>query len=128
MAIDLAKTIGKAFVKFGKPIGVRDMTLVKVATGTRSPDAQAAGTNPTSTSYACKGIVESFTTQIDGTLVKSEDRRVSLFASEIASGVTPDVGDKITIDAVSYRIIGGKEGKGVMWDPADCVYVCHARK
>lgn len=128
MAINLAKTIGKAFAKYGKPIGVRSMTLTKVTTGTRTPLAQSAGTNPTSTSYACKGIVESFTTQIDGTLVKSNDRKISLFASEIASGVTPDVNDKITIDGVAYRIVGGKDGKGVMWDPADVLYVCHARK
>lgn len=128
MAIDLAKTIGKAFAKFGKPIGVRDMTLVKVTTGTRSPDAQAAGTNPTSTDYAAKGIVESWTTHLADTLVKSDDRKISLFASEIASGAVPEPGDKITIDGGAYRIVAGKDGHGVKWDPADCVYVCHARK
>lgn len=128
MAINLAKTIGKAFAKFGKPIGVQAATLTKITSGTRTPNAQAAGTNPTSTDYACKGFAEAFSTNLNDTLVKIDDRKISLFASEIASGAVPEPGDKITFDGVTYRIIGGRDGRGVTWDPAEAVYVCHARK
>lgn len=127
MAINLAKTIGKAFAKYGGPIGVRAMTLTKVTPGVRAPDAQSAGTNPTTLTYACKGIVESFSTHIVDTMIKTEDRKISLFASEIEDGVAPDVNDKITVGSETYRIVGGRDGKGVSWDPATAVYVCHAR-
>ena len=128
MAINLAKTIGKAFAKFGGPLGVKAATLTKITTGIRTPGSQAAGTNPTSTDYACKGFAESWQTQLDGSLVRSEDRKISLFASEIASSVVPEVGDKITFSGVVYRIVGGKDGMGVVWDPATVVYVCHSRR
>ncbi len=116
---------------------VLDATLIKITAGTRTPDAQSAGTNPTSTSYTCKGWVASFeSTQIDGIMVKSEDRMVALLGGSLADGIAPEVNDKITIEdppetgiTVTFRIVGGgKDGLGVKRDPVGAVYKCHARK
>ncbi len=113
---------------------VLDATLTKVTTGTRTPSAQAAGTNPTSTDYPCKGFARGFeSTQIDGTTIKSEDRDVAVFGGSLPDGVTPAPGDKITIEdppdsgtTVTYRIV--TDGLGVRRDSVGAVYKCHARK
>lgn len=116
---------------------VLDATLTKYTTGTRTPGAQSAGTNPTSTNYACKGLVRSFeSTQIDGTLVKTEDRDIALLGGTIESDAVPEPNDKIAIEdppdsgvIVTFRIVGGgKDGLGVRRDAVGAVYKCHARK
>lgn len=126
MGINLPKLIGKALAKYGKPLGIKSCTLTLVTPGTRTPGAASGGTNPTSTSYAAKGWIESYTTgQIDGTLVTSEDRKISLLGSTIAGGAIPVTGAKITFDGVTYRIMGSI---GVDRDPAGVVYVCQCRR
>lgn len=114
-----------------------DATLTKYTTGTRTPGAQAGGTNPTSTTYAAKGFVRSFeSTQIDGTLVKTEDRDISLLGGTIEGDAVPEPGDKITIEdppdsgtTVTFRIVGGgKDGLGVRRDSVGAVYRCHCRR
>lgn len=116
---------------------VLDATLIKITTGTRTPGAQAAGTNPTSTSYPCKGWASSFEArQIDGVMIKSTDVEISLLGGTLPDGVMPEVNDKITIEfppdsgvSETYRIVGGgKDGKGVRPDPVAAKYTCHARK
>lgn len=97
-------------------------TLIKVTPGTRTPGAASAGTNPTSTSYAGAGILDDFSAaEIDGTIIISGDRLVTLFGASIASGKVPLPDDKVTIGGATYRIIS------VQNDPANATYTCHAR-
>ena len=109
--------------------GVVDATLTRVTSGTRTPDAQSAGTNPTSTTHACKAFAMRFTaTQLDDTLVKSDDRMIVVLAATIVGGVVPQAGDKITIEGETFRIVGGKDGLGVHRDSAGIRYRCHGRR
>ncbi len=115
---------------------VLDAVLTRITPGVRVPTAQNAGTNPTSVDYPCKGFVKSFdATQIDGTLVKSEDRVIAILGGTLPAGVVPGTNDKIAIEdppgsgiTATFRIVGGKDGRGVSTDPDGAVYRCHARK
>ncbi len=112
-------------------LGVIDATLVKVTPGVRTPASQATGTNPTSSSYACKAFFGSFDSdELDGTTIKTEDRLVCIFAASISGGVAPSPGDKITADNGTYRIIGGQgnDGAGVLLGAGGVIYRCHARR
>lgn len=125
--IDLIDRTARSLL--GGELIVVDATLIRVTSGTRTPDVQSGGTNPTSTTHACRATVATFeSTQIDGTLVKHEDRVISIFAATIVGGAVPQVNDKITIDGDTYRIVGGKDGKGVRRDPAKAMYYCHGRR
>lgn len=108
---------------------VLDATLVKVAGGTRTAGNQSGGTNPTETSHAAKGWVKGYEArQIDGTLVRSDDRMIALLGGTIDGDAVPEVGDKVTIEGDTYRIVGGREGRGVTRDPDGAKYVCHGRR
>lgn len=139
MAVDLKKELSKALSKFGKPIGVKSCTLTLFTSGTRTPGALSAGTNPTSVDYPCKGFIESYSAHtIDGTLVKSEDRKISILGGSLPTGIVPVPEAKITIvdvDGVSktFRVIGRISdapggGAGVSADPVGAVYSSHCRK
>ncbi len=125
----LAKIIAKNLVKYGKAVGVKSCTLIKVTPGTRTPGHAAEGTNPSEASYAAKGWIEDYSaTQITGTLVKQGDRKVSLLGATIAGGKVPAPGDKILIAdasgaALMYRIVPD----GVKGDGVGAVYMCQVR-
>jgi hypothetical protein len=98
-------------------------TLTKFTAGTRTPGALSAGTNPTSTDYAARGRVVSWRRdRLGGTLVEVNDRVVRLFAATIAGGVAPSIGDTITIESVTARIVGIERGG------ASASYTCLVRK
>lgn len=87
-------------------------TLIRVTAGSRGATV-SAGTNPTSTSYTCKGFVSTDKhTKIADTLVDVQDRVVSLLGSGLA--VIPVTTDKITIDGTTLRIIA-IEGNAAIW-------------
>jgi hypothetical protein len=113
----IAKAVyqGAKAAKLGLPA-----TLIKVTAGTRTPNNVSGGTNPTTTSYACYGFVSDFAvTQIDGTLIAVNDRKIDLYGYSIASGtVAPTTGDEVTIAGGTYRI------KHVDTDPAQAMWVC----
>lgn len=122
----LAEEIG-ASLGGATRLGVRVANLIRVTPGTRTNGALGAGTNPTETLHACRAFVGSFESeQIDGTLIKTEDRIISIFASTILPAAVPEPNDKIAIDGAVYRIV--KEGFGVQRDPASVMYSCHARQ
>lgn len=99
-------------------------TLTKVTPGTRTPGSLGAGTNPTTVAHACDGIVKTFDTGlIDGTIVRREDRRISLLIATLTAGVEPKPGDKITIQGATYVILDGVER-----DAAKFMFTCHGRK
>lgn len=121
----------KVAARFGNATryGVTDATLKKITSGIREPDAQSAGTNPTTVEHACKAFAMRFTsTQIDGTTVKSDDRMIVILAATIANVAVPEVGDKITIEGQTFNIVGGRDGLGVHRDSASIRYRCHARR
>lgn len=99
---------------------VFDVTLIKVAAGTRTPGALTAGTNPTETSYTCKGFVDEYNLeQIDGQVVQQGDRKVSILGASVS--VVPAVGDKVVAESETRRILY------VRRDPAGALYECQVR-
>ncbi len=120
--IDLVDATAKALL--GGDLIVTAATLTKVILGTRTSGALSAGTNPTTATHACEGIVQMFDTGlIDGTIVRREDRRISLLIATLPAGIEPKPGDKITIQGATYVVLAGVER-----DPASFMFTCHGRK
>lgn len=98
-------------------------TLTKFTAGTRTPGALSDGTNPTSVDYNARGRVVTWRRDmLGGTLVQANDRVVRLYAQTILGGVAPSIGDTITIEGVTGRIIGIERGG------ASASYTCLTRK
>lgn len=97
-------------------------TLTKVTPGTRGTDS-LAGTNPTSASYACRGLISSYDqSQIDGTLITVLDRRIELLGDTIAGGdVAPEPSDCVLIEGTDYLLVA------VQRDADRTSYVCQSR-
>lgn len=88
---------------------------------------------PIACAYACKGIVDDYSTDlIDGTLIRSNDRKVLILAPTIekaaeqpnsctAATITPQPGDAVTIRGETGSIIR------VAADPALATYELQAR-
>jgi hypothetical protein len=130
--IDLVDATAKSLL--GGELIVSAATLTKFTPGTRTPGAENAGTNPTSVTYACEGIVQRFDAgMVDAdiaqgaiahkTIVRREDRRISLLIATLPADVEPKPGDKITIQGATYVILDGVER-----DPASFMFTCHGRK
>lgn len=127
MAIDLAKTLAREFGRNGGPIGVRTAMLHKITPGTRTPGAESAGTNPTTTTHACKAYVDeteqaTVTAEGTSTSVKKTTATVGIFGASIAGGVVPAVNDKVTVGSTTYRLTK------VTGDGVGAVYECEVTK
>ncbi len=114
----IAKQVGKYLGKHVLPA-----TLTKVSPGSRTAGSTTAGTNPTSADYACRGFVSDYdASEINGTTVQDNDRKVTLLGATIASGQVPKTSDKVTISdkagapMVTYRI------RRVQSDPDGATY------
>ena len=94
--------------------GVLSATLTKATPGTRSSTDPAAGTNPTTTDYACRGFVDDRT--VRGTEAQAGGRVVSILGATLPDGVRPAPNDLATIEGTSYVVISVKS------DPAGAVY------
>jgi hypothetical protein len=91
---------------------VEPATLTRTTPGARNPGNLAAGTNPTSTEYACKGFVSNEAhRKIGGTLVDQTHLVICLVG---LGNMTPRTGDKVTIGGGSYSIID-TEGSPALW-------------
>lgn len=89
------------------------VTFVKVTPGTRTSGAVSSGTNPTTTSYSCKGFVSTEKHEkIGGTLVEKTDKVVSILGASLAA--TPTSNDKVTIGGVTLRVID-LQGSPALW-------------
>jgi len=96
-------------------------TLIKTTSGVRTVGQLSAGTNPTTTSYACKGLVKTTSKdKIGGTLVEKTDRVVMLFGQSLGD-VVPATKDRLTIDGATQSIVG------IDTDPAGAVHTCLCR-
>lgn len=115
----IARLVGKELKKAGMTLPA---TLVVVTPGTRTAGSLTAGTNPTETSVTCRGLVITWKRALLGaTLVQTGDRVVMLFGAFLGASV-PKVGDKITIEGVTSRILD------IDRDPASAAYSCLTRK
>lgn len=114
MTTPLIKLVANALNAALPAAGVTESaTLVRSIAGTRTPGSLASGTNPTTTSYACKGFVSNEKHEkIGETLVERTDRIVCILGASLP--VTPLSTDKITIDGVTQRIID-LEGTPALW-------------
>ena len=85
-------------VKYGTPVGVKSLTLVKVTAGTRTPGAISAGTNPTTTSYAGSGWIKQLTARdLPGTEITVNDRKLAILGGTLPAGIIPSPQDKVTM-------------------------------
>lgn len=113
----LAKHLGKQ-----KLIGFGPLTLTVVTQGVRMPDRQSAGTNPTTTDYACKGRLgtKNLTVVQGGTLVANTVAMISILGATLPDAVEPRPGHRITHASGEYLIIpdGVKnpDGVGAMYE------------
>jgi hypothetical protein len=120
--IDMVDATAKSLL--GGELIVTAATLTKITPGTRTIGALGAGTNPTPVPYPCEGIVQTFEAgQIDGTIVRREDRRVSLLIATLPAGIEPKPNDKIAIQGATYLVLSVDER-----DPASFMFACHGRK
>ena len=101
---------------------VFDITLTKVAPGTRTPGTLTGGTNPTETVHTVKGFVNDYTDyQIDGTIIQRGDRKVVILGGSLSNGTVPEPNDKVTAESEQRVIIN------VERDPASATYICQVR-
>lgn len=109
----------------------RTATLVKSEPGTRIPGDLASGTQPTSSGYPCRGMLAGYdakTIAVSGTLIQSNDRKITIIGGSLPSGIAPDKNDQVTIqdiDGVSrtFRIV---ESPDV--DEAGGAFICQGRR
>lgn len=108
----------------------RNATLTKFAAGTRVPGSLSGGTNPTSTTYPCRGLLAGYdakTIALSGGLITSEDRRITVIGGSLAPGIVVEKDDKISIqdtDGVtkSFRVVASPEV-----DEAGGAFICQGR-
>jgi hypothetical protein len=104
-------------------------TLVKVTPGARGGTV-SSGTNPTEASFGCRLWVASFDdAEIDGSSIKTSDRRINIIGESIQGGQVPAPNDKVIVTerrggTSTYRILED----GITRDPDAAVYRCHARR
>lgn len=88
-------------------------TLIRSVPGARTAGALASGTNPTTTSYPCKGFVDHEKHErVGDTLVESTDRIVCILGASLP--VKPSANDKVNIDGKTQPVIDF-EGTPAMW-------------
>lgn len=123
MANKLAKLLAKHLGK-QKLLGFGALTLTKVTAGSRLPDAQSAGTNPTTADYPCKGRlgIKQATVVKGGTLAQVSVLTVSILGATLPDGTEPNPGDRISKDGVTYVIVpdgvSNRDGLGAVYDCA----------
>lgn len=101
---------------------IRDAILTVSTPGTRTGGSLTHGTQPITDDKTCKGYIEDYTdNQIDSTLVAKGDRKVVLLVNSIQDGVTPDTGDSITIEDITFEIIDVEK------DTLKAIYICQGR-
>ena len=97
-------------------------TLTVVTLGARNASDVTAGRATTETAVRCRGLLVSASgARFLGTEVQVGDRVVHLIATTL-KGHAPKIGDKITIESVTSRVIAIGPG-----DAATALHVCLVR-
>lgn len=98
------------------------LSLVKVVSGARNAAEPSAGSNPTQTSYPCRGILDSYRdSQYDETIIKRGDRKALILGDSLPTGVVPQPSDKVVAEGRVYNVVG------VDRDPDAATYTCQVR-
>ena len=122
--VDIAAIVDKAMSASLLPA-----TLTHITPGTRGADS-TAGTQPTETTHAARGIVDEYSRgeiastsdRTDGTMIVFGDKKILLIGDSISPTAEPESGDRIEIEGSTYSIIH------VGRDPAKATYVCQSRR
>lgn len=102
--------------------GVLAATLVKRANTARTPGSLSGGLNPSSTSYSCRGFIDSKQKRfIDGTLVTDGAENIVLIGDSIV-GAVPEIGDRVTIEGRTFVV------EQLDRDPAAAVYTLSCKQ
>lgn len=110
--------VGKGPVNAGL---TRAATLVVITTGSRDPLNLSAGKTLTEENVGCRGLVIRWNKKrLNATDVVAGDRVVMLIGKSLRA-VVPKIGDKITIESVTSRIID------IERDAASATYSCLTR-
>lgn len=118
--LNIAKIINDSIVQAG---GLEEAILIKVSKGVRDTNNPTAALVGTKNSYSAQGVIINYTDkEIDNTLILRNDRKVILIAESIQSQKIPEMSDQITIEGVTYDIVGE-----VQRDPAGATYTCQCR-
>lgn len=102
--------------------GLLPATLHSITPGTRTPGDPTAGTNPTTTDHAGRGIIDDYDEkEIDGDVIRVGDRKILLIGNSIAGLTVPKPNDEVTIEGRRYTAVRVKR------DPAAATYTIQAR-
>lgn len=89
-----------------KPAGLtKPATLHVTSPGTRAIGSLTSGTSPTYTAQPARGLVTQWRRErLGATLVQASDRVILLLGATLA-GIEPKVGDAVTIEGVTTRVL-----------------------
>ena len=122
--LDLAKIVDDAMVSAGGTSSQgaqRNATLFSV-----TPQAPSSGNSITPsepTQHRARGFIEEYEdSEIDGTIIRKGDRKVTLFGGSIQPAVAPKTNDQVSIEGDTYDVqrISSR-------DPAGATYVLQVR-
>jgi len=114
----IRKEVGKGLIKAGL---TRVAILIRITRGDRDPVNLSAGPVLSESSLACRGIVVVWKrARLNATEVNVGDRVVKLIGLSLGS-VVPKIGDKITIEGCTSRIVD------IERDPAGATFDCLTR-
>lgn len=114
----IRKTVGTELVKARL---VKSARLIVVTTGTRDPLNLSAGPTRTETTVRCKGLVVQWRKQFLGATTVMAGDRVIMLTGKSLGATEPKIGDKITIESKTSRVID------VERDPAAATFTCLTR-
>lgn len=98
------------------------MKLVRVTPGTRTAGDLTSGTNPSTKTYPCRGVVEDYSLRYYAEdLVQKGDRKALILGGTLPAGVVPQLGDHVVIEGVESQVID------VRRDPAGASYELQVR-
>lgn len=109
------------------------VTLIKVTQGVQTAGALAGPANATETNYRGEGFFDDWPGNFPAnqslkkdSVVQRGDRMIAVFGASLRRGIIPAVGDKIVLDAKTFRVVA------VGVDPAastglSVIYKCQVR-
>jgi len=113
IAGELASELGPLFPKY---------KLQKRSVANRVAGSLTSGKKVSFRSFTCRGILSAYAEdRIDGTNVKSGDRKVLILGDTLPKGVVPQPGDRIQAEGSTFTII--EVGR----DPDAATYTCQVR-
>ncbi|MGE0749338.1 MAG: hypothetical protein AB7K64_02010 [Variibacter sp.] len=111
---EIAETVADALLEAAIPL---DLVLTRTTPGGGDPFDPDP---PTSTDYACKGFLDSYSVlERAGSLIEAGDAKIVIVATTLS--IEPAPGDSVTVRGKSYAIVN------VSADPAVALYELQGR-